>query len=353
MRRPRRRAYVFGMIAVFLFLSALVLAEFTGVVSHDALKATAAGQKQVVKIGYLVGDQLHQYTLPIGLAKGYFDEEGLEVKTLEYSGAGMLMQHFGANECDLGLVGVSGVIAAKAGGMDAIIVDSLNHGGSALVVDQSVTKFEDLKGQPVGNPGIGSNHHTLLTMLEEKYNTPVKKVTIKPTDMPIFAKNKEVKAIICYEPWPSRVMAMAGFKMLFGSDQIVPDQQCCVWVTSSKFIKEHPDVVEKCVRINAKATKYILDHPDEAIKIISKASGHPEPILKEAYKNMIYPWPPVVEGTSSNILLQGIIDAGKVNPDAIKPDRQTWWNALYDKSFEQKLIDTGYIKKLEKESVPK
>ena len=338
------RHLAFRSLAISFLAALFVLSAYTG--------CSFAAEKQKVKIGFLVGDQLHQYSLPIGLAKGYFDEEGLEVEKLQYNGAGMLMQHFGANECDFGLVGVSGAMTGYASGMDVAIIDSLNHGGSALVVDPSINKFEDLKDQPVGNPGIGSNHHTLLTMLEQKYKTPVKKVTISPTDMAIFAKNKEVKAIICYEPWPTKVMEMAGFKLLFSSDQIIPDQQCCVWIAKRSYIKQHPDIVEKIVRINAKATKYITDHPDEALKIIAGSSGHEFGTLKKAYSNMIYPWPPVVEEKSSNILLQGIIDAGKIYPEAIKPDRQTWWNTLYEKSYGEKLIDSGYIEKLNQTGVP-
>jgi NitT/TauT family transport system substrate-binding protein len=308
---------------------------------------------QKVKIGYLVADQLHQYSLPIGLEKGYFAEEGLEVVPLQYAAAGIMMQHFAANEMDIGIPGVSGAMIAKAGGTDVVIVGSNNHGGSSLVVDPTISKFEDLKGQPVGNPGIGSNHHTLLTMLEKKFNTPVKKQTIKPTDMTIFAKNKEVKGIICYEPHPTRVMKEAGFKRLFTSNQILEDQQCCVLITSQKYIKEHRDIVYKILKVNAKATKYVRDHKESALKIIAKYSGIEEDVLRDAYPNMIYPWPPYVSGETSKILLKGLMDAEKVDTAAIKPNMDAWWDALYDKSFEKKLMTDGYIAKLEKEGVKK
>lgn len=312
---------------------------------------TAAQQKQKVRIGYLVSDQLHQYILPIGIDKGFFAEEGIEVVPLQYAGAGIMMQHFGANEMDIGIPGVSGAMIARAAGTDVIIIGSQNHGGSSLVVDPSIKKFEDLKGLPVGNPGIGSNHHTLLTLLEEKYKTPVKKETIKPTDMPIFAKNKEVKGIMCYESHPTRVMKVAGFKRLFTSDQILPDQQCCVLVASSKFIKQNPEAIYKVMKVNAKATKYIRDHKDPSLKIIAKYSGVEEEVLKDAYSNMIYPWPPYVNGDTSKVLLKGIMDAGKIEIKAIKPDMNAWWDAMYDKSFEKRLIIEGYIAKLEKEGV--
>jgi len=332
---------------LFIIIIGLVVLAAFWVMTDES----AAQQKQRMRIGYLVSDQLHQYFLPIGIDKGYFAEEGIEVVPLQYAGAGIMMQHFGANEMDIGIPGVSGAMIARAAGTDVIIIGSQNHGGSSLVVDPSIKKFEDLKGLPVGNPGIGSNHHTLLTLLEEKYKTPVKKETIKPTDMPIFAKNKEVKGIMCYEPHPTRVMKMAGFKRLFTSDQILSDQQCCVLVTSSKYIKQNRDAIYKVMKVSARATKYIRDHKEAALKIIAKYSGVEEDVLQEAYGNMIYPWPLYVNGETSKVLLKGIMDAKKIEVDAIKPNMDAWWNAMYDTSFEKKLVSDGYIAKLEKEGV--
>lgn len=331
---------------LIIIIALLVSAVFC-VMTND----TIAQQKQKVRIGYLVSDQLHQYFLPIGIDKGYFAEEGIEVVPLQYAAAGIMMQHFGANEMDIGIVGVSGAMIARAAGSDVVIIGSNNHGGSSLVVDPSIKKFEELKGLPVGNPGIGSNHHTLLTLLEAKYKTAVKKETIKPTDMPIFAKNKEVKGIICYEPHPTRVMKMAGFKRLFSSDQILADQQCCILVASSKYIKENKDAIYRVMKVNAKSTKYVRDHKGPALKIITKYSGVEEDVLHEAYGNMIYPWPPSVSGETSKVLLKGIMDAKKIEVDAIKPNMDAWWDAIYDKSFEKKLVSDGYIAKLEKEGV--
>lgn len=336
-------------MAGLIFLSLFVFAGIIQVSETYAAEAKA----EKVRIGYLVGDQLHQPILPIAIAKGYFKEEGLEVEALQYKGSGILLQHFGANECDFGLVGISAAIAGKATGADVVIVDSLNHGGSAMVVDPSVNKFEDLKDQPVGTPSVGGNQHTLLTILERKFSTPVKKVTVSPTDSAVFARNKEVKAIFSYEPWPTKVIESAGFKPFFKSDDILEDQQCCLLLTHRSYIKEHPDVVEKLVRINAKATRYLLDHTDEALKLIAEGSGHDLELLKKAFKNMIYVWPPVVSEKSSLIILQELMDTGKIQASAIKPDVQTWWNDLYDKTFEKKLVESGYIQKLEKEGVPK
>ncbi len=330
------------MLRRVVFLAVATLAVLALILSGS----TRAENKQKIKIGYLVSDQLHQYLLPIGIEKGYFAAEGLEIDKKEYAAAGILMQGFSADEVDVGIVGVSGAMIAKANGTDVVIVGTQNWGGSALVVDPSIHSFEDLKDKPVATPGIGSNHHTLLTLLEKKYNTTVKKATMKPTDMPIFAMNKEIKGVIVYEPHPTRVMKMSGFKRLFTSNQIMQDQQCCVLVVHSKMIREHKDIVQKITRANAKATKFIRENKAEAIQIIAKYSGLPVDILTEAYDNMIYPWPPRVNSQTSKILLQGIVDAGKVPKEALAPNMDSWWDKLYDSSFEEDQIKSGFLKTL-------
>jgi NitT/TauT family transport system substrate-binding protein len=305
-----------------------------------------AQTKQKIKMGFLVSDQLHQYIIPIGIEKGYFAAEGLEVDKKEYAAAGILMQGFAANEMDVGIVGVSGAMIAKANGTDVVIIGTQNLGGSCLVVDPNIHSFEDLKDQPVANPGIGSNHHTLLMLLEKKYNVTVKKATMKPTDMPIFASNKEIKGAIAYEPHPTRIAKMAGFKRLFTSNQILKDHQCCVLVVHSKMIKEHKDIVQKLTRVNARATKFIREHKAEALPIIAKYSGVPIDILDTAYDNMIYPWPPRVNAQTSKILLQGIVDTGKIPKEALTPNMDAWWSKLYDSSFEEEQIKSGYLNTL-------
>ena len=115
----------------------------------STLPANAA---QPVRFGYLVADQLHQYMVPIGLEKGYFKEEGVEIKPMNYSTAGIMMQALQSNDIDMGIVGVSDAMIAKASGTDVVIIATCNHAGSSLVVDPSINKFEDLS-QPVGDPG--------------------------------------------------------------------------------------------------------------------------------------------------------------------------------------------------------
>lgn len=177
--------------------------------SETSTSAPEVIENKEAKIAFLVGAQLHQPTLPIGIAKGYFEEEGLKVNRLEFSSGGNVIQQIG--ELDFAMLGINPAMIAKAQGSDVVVFANLHQGGSALVVDPSINRFEDLKDQPVATPGAASIQHNLYTMLEEKYNTPTKKITATVTDMPIFALNKEIKGAIAWEPITTQVIEMAGF----------------------------------------------------------------------------------------------------------------------------------------------
>lgn len=311
------------------------------------------GQKKVVedapdgnreaKIAFLVGAQLHQPTLPIGLAKGYFEEEGLEVQRLEFNAGGDVIQQL--SELDFAMIGINPAMISKAQGTDIVVFANLHQGGSALVVDPSINKFEDLKDQRVATPGVASIQHNLFCMLEEKYNIQTQKITAKVTDMPIYGRNKEIKAAIAWEPAATQIIEIAGFKTLFNSQDILENQQCCVWVTNKKIIDNNREMVEKIARINARATRFILDNPDETIKIIAESSGREVSTIEKAFKNMVYPWPPQVDRKSSITILEALISREVIDAKLV-PDVHAFWNELYDKSFEQNLIDSGFIAKL-------
>lgn len=313
--------------------------------------AAVSTDKQKIILAYLIGDQLHQYALPIAMEKGYFAEEGIEVELKEFQSGGMITQFF--NEVDVALMGMNPAIIGKAQGLDMVVFQSLNHGGSSLVVHPSITKFADLGGKPVATPGVAAIQHNIFTMFERDNGITAKKLTAKVTDMAIFAQKEEIMGAIAWEPWPTLVMEMAGWKRLLSSNDMMKNQQCCLWVTSRSFMEENPAIIEKLVRINIKATKYIREYPQEAIKILAKYANREESTVETAFTNMIYPWPPKVNRESSMLMIQNLIDQKIIDPKTIVPDLDTWFNELVDESVLDQAIKDGYLDKVEKEGVSK
>lgn len=318
---------------------------FPGIVRSSNLKE--------VRVGHQLGDQLHQFVDPIGSSIGLFEKAGIKLVRQEYASVGVMAQHLAMGEMDIGLMGVAAVMLAKAQGADVLIVGTQNQGGSALVVEPKITKFEELKDQPVGHTGVGSVQHALLTEMTRKFKTPVKMVTVKPTDMTTFALKGEVRGVQVYEPFPAIITrAIPGWKRLIRDIDLIPSMQCCVIATSKKYAAANPDVLENFAIINAKSIKYIRTHADESAKVIAKASGRDFKDVRDAYNYVIYPWtPPMVNQAGCKTLIQWLIDSGKIDPAVVKPDLEGWWKTLYDPTFEQKVMDSGLIQKLDREGI--
>ena len=263
----------------------------------------------------------------------------------------MVTQHF--HEIDVGLIGMNPAIIGRSQGLDLVVFQSLNHGGSSLVVHPSITKFEDLDGKEVATPGVAAIQHNIFTMFEEKYGITAKKITAKVTDMPIFAQKDEIKGAIAWEPWPTLIMEMADWKRLLSSNDMMENQQCCTWVTSTAFMEKNPEVIEKLVKINIKATKYIRDYPEEAVKIIAKYAGRDESTIAAAMPNMIYPWPPKINEASSKLMIENLIQQEIIEAKSIVPDLDTWYKGLIDERVLDRIIAEGYLDLIEKEGVPK
>jgi taurine transport system substrate-binding protein len=311
---------------------------FLGVALIFSASTASAASKKEVAIGYQLGAQLHQWLHPISEAKGWYKEAGFTVKSQQYADVGIMAQHLAVGEMDIGLMGLTAVMIIKARGGDAIIVGAQNQGGSFLCTANHIHKFEDLKDQPVGHPGVAAVQHAFLTKYTEIYKTPVKMITVKPTDMAMFAQKKEVTAVQIYEPFCSMVnSAVPGWKRLIAVTDILPGTQCCVIATSKKFAKQHPDIVQAILDLNAKTTRFYRESPDETIAILAKAQGLDPVLMKEAYKNVIAPWPPVVDAKTAKTQLEWMMAGNKIDPKLIQPSLDAWWNDLYDSSFEKKM----------------
>lgn len=117
-------------------------------------------------------------------------------------------------------------------------------------------------------------------------------------------------------------------------------------------MEEKPDIIEKLVRINIKATKYVREHPQEAVKIIAKYANREEGLIGKAFENMIYPWPPKINMPSTKAMVENALSQKLIEAKAVTPDVDTWLNELIDESVLDKMVQEGYIDKIEKEGVP-
>ena len=182
-----------------------------------------------------------------------------------------------------------------------VVLAQVNVEGSALVVkkDSPLQKVTDLAGKSVAIPGHATVQDFLLkkALINNKMDQKqVKTLVIKPPEMIGALRTDQVEAFIAWEPFPAKAQTMEVGRVLAYSKNIWKDHPCCVLAVEAKFLEAQPDWAKKLVRAHVKATDFIQQNPEEAIKIGAKYTGLDEKTIALALKNVRYTYHLSVEG---------------------------------------------------------
>jgi len=255
-----------------------------------------------VRMAYLIGD-LHELAAPVAIEKGFFADEGVEMELVGKFRAGPEeMQAFASGDLDIGYLGEAPATTAVANGAaDVQVLAQLNLEGSAVVVrkDSKIKSVSDLKGKVVAIPG----HSTVQDFLMNKAlsaaglkRTDVRLIVLKPPEMGPVLQDSQIDAFIAWEPYPSLSLNGGYGRVLTGSADIWPDHPCCVLVAERKFLEKHPETVRAILRAHIRATRFINENPDEAVKIAQKYFGFDEETIRMAIKEIQFEYEPSLKG---------------------------------------------------------
>ncbi|MBC7293677.1 MAG: ABC transporter substrate-binding protein, partial [Thermoleophilia bacterium] len=203
--------------------------------------------------------------------KGWFKDEGLNITSVEnYVTGADLAAALARGDIQAAYICLVPAINARAnGGVNIKVVAGTHKYGYALVGNpKKISTIKDL-----AKPNIklactqaGTACDVLLQRLCEKNNLPASQIATRAQRMNPPAQVLALesgKADACFVPehWATLAEDL-GFKILAVSQDIWPDMQGSVLVVKEELIQQHPDVVEKLVRVTQKATAWINQNPD-------------------------------------------------------------------------------------------
>jgi len=278
---------------LFLALGALLVAPG----AFDAFCA-----EDPVRMGYLQND-LHQLAAFVCLERGMYKAEGVNVTVAGVFRAGPEeMSAFAGRDLDFGYVGEAPATVAVANRVaDVKIVAQANLEGSAVVVgkDSGLKNLKELVGKTVAVPGYATVQDFLFRRAltnDSVALTSVNTVIIKPPEMIPALKTKQIDAFVAWEPYPAKAVTSGVGALLAPSSELWPKHPCCVLVVDTRFLSKKPELVKGILRAHVKATRFILDNPEEAVKVGEKFTGMDAETVKLAMKNIKYAYEPDVQG---------------------------------------------------------
>ncbi len=174
-----------------------------------------------------------------------------------------------------------------------------------------IQSIEDLEGKTIAIPGKATVQDFLLQKFVKENNLNVNVVIVKPPEMIAVLEKGEIDGFIAWEPYPARAQIEGGHDLLVTSHTIWPHHPCCVVAVREAFLAENREVVLAVLAAHIKATTFIKENPEEAVRIGAEFTGMSEDVVKKAMETIEYVYEPNYEGTKEYV--QALIDLGYVN----------------------------------------
>jgi ABC-type nitrate/sulfonate/bicarbonate transport system substrate-binding protein len=275
--------------------------------------------------------------LPInfGIKKGYFAEQGIDLKVVIITGGVEAVTAAAAGEADLGGMG-SPIVVGAAAGVPITIVGSPPSSGQhfVLVSKPQYKSFAELKGKPVspGAPGQGTI---------QAFNVIAKAKGFKPSDFQTVnagtsanalaaLQTGKVEAVITSETVGIKAELEGFGKILERAVDYFGHYQHSFTFATNRFIKENPDALRKFLLAYRKTVEYLKAHPDEALQFAVTELQQDEIPYKKVYGKEIPTW-----DTSGRVDFEGTENCIKILKDLgeIDPKVQITAKQIIDEQF--------------------
>lgn len=290
------KKYVWVITAILL--AALLLAACAK--TPEAPKTGGPAEAKKMSIGLL--KLTSSAPVFIGIEKGFFKEEGLNLDVQWFEAAHPIAVATASNKVDIGATGITASLYNMVtGGQKLSIVadkgrEQKGYSSSALLVTsdlwgQGVQKIEQMKGKRIGITQTGSTYHYMIGRLLETKGLSLNDVEIVPLGkmgaLMAALQSKQVDAVILNEPNISTVVA-AGYGKLVSQVGDVIEYQTSGIFFSPELMKDKVNGV-RFLKGYIKACRYYYDavltqkdgkvvpgaNYDEVINIIAKYTDVP------------------------------------------------------------------------------
>lgn len=218
----------------------------------------------------------------VGIAKGFFAAEGLEVKQVFGERPTDTIPAALAGKIDFGYSGSPPLLAATSHGAPLIAIGLFSHGYSGILVaskaNAGAKTLADFRGKRLGmQRGTGVTNVFLIALEHESLKESDFVISnLRIADMPTAMQGGSFDAVLGWEPNMSRIVSMG-----FGEKVITPEQfekiaevtYAFPLFTTRDMVTKRPDVVQRFMNAWAKAQYYANTHHEESLQILRKTLG--------------------------------------------------------------------------------
>lgn len=206
--------------------------------------------------------------------KGFYRDEGIHVRILEFNSLADVRRAYELGRLDgIAATLIDVLMARDAADRDLRVhhVFDFSSGADAIIARAEFGSISDLRGRRIGFEQ-GSLGVYLLARALEKHGLKLSDIIPVSKDQRSMVhelEESELDAIVTYAPESVRLARDPRFRQLFDSQEI-PGEVVDVLGLDADVVKERPAQVAAFQRAVNRAYRYMMDHPDDAFRIMSE-----------------------------------------------------------------------------------
>jgi taurine transport system substrate-binding protein len=219
-----------------------------------------------------------------------------EITWSKFDSGGDVVQAFGSNSVDLGLLGSSPATKALSEPLliDMQVVwihDVIGEAESLVVHDKSITDIVGLRGKTIAVPFSSTAHYSLLQALNEAGLDPatdVNVINLSPEAMPSAWQGGQIDAAWVWAPTLQELLKTG--KVVLSSEQTAAAGKPTYDLggATTAFVQANPDFMSVWAKAQDHAVKMIQQEPEGAAVSIAAVLGIPPASVMEQFDGYVY-----------------------------------------------------------------
>jgi ABC-type nitrate/sulfonate/bicarbonate transport system substrate-binding protein len=246
---------------------------------------------KVVRFGVQPSTQPPYIAREAGFFKEVEDRFKTKIEFVSFPFGGPQNVAFAAGELDFSQKGMAPcAVAMQRGKAKLLLVNILEQ--TAIIAQPEIGSVKDLKGKKVAHPGQGSQQYPLMLLALERAGMKpddVDLIRMDAVNMATALQKKELAAYIAWDPHTTKAIVGGYAKVLVRVEELMPLKAGHYLgegvVVRDDFPGQYPELTKAVVQALVKANAFIVDRPDEAVRMWSRALGLDEKIIQYSIRN--------------------------------------------------------------------
>jgi ABC-type nitrate/sulfonate/bicarbonate transport system substrate-binding protein len=213
----------------------------------------------------------------VALAKGYYDEEGIDLEIQQPGTAVVPNQVVAEDKVQFAVSAQEQVTLDRGQGLPIVSIAAIiqhNTSGFASTQDSGIQTVEDLAGKRYGAFGLPYEKPFLDALMQcaGADASSIEYIQLGPSSDYRALLGSEIDFSWIFYAWDGVAAEVAGNPynviMLKDHTDCVPDYYTPLILTSEKLIAANPDLVKRFMRATSKGYDFAIQNPDEAADIL-------------------------------------------------------------------------------------